>query len=744
MITGFINEIKQQQERSKVTKIAEKIRKDGGFDSNAYWKYEEKMKGKKKETATAMKDENGKIEEDPEKIKEIHRKYFEKLLKDREPEGLEEKELEELKEKCINIMKKAANRIEIKSVSDEEYEAMKKKLKKKKAPDLEGWRYEWVENAGKDLEESIKIMMNETLRSKEPPKEWKGMRIKVTTKNKKKKMEMEYKRGLFLTNIISKCVEKVLLNRRQETIKNSMQPFQNGGTEGRGPCDNLFIANNVIEDYRDREENLYLLFADLEKCFDKLHLKDCIIELVEAGVPVEEAIFIYEMNRNVEAEVDTPVGVTDKIYIEEAVRQGTVLGPPLCGVSTNRLNKMGENGAIVLNKTEIQSPIFVDDILGMGGKKEVENVGDKMKGLEKTKKFQFNNKEDKTEVLAMKFSKKEVEEVKIEVRKGKVGRTRSYKYLGDHYNEKGCNIHKIRKRMVKAKYMACEVKRMGSTKRVGKAATMVRLMLMEVVIKPTLLANTETWCKVGEKEANEWKKWQYMVLRVLMEQKKGTPYWGIIAETGSWPYKYIVMYKMFMFVHNLVNSDESRIARKILMEQSKTTINNNNYYNTIRKAAEKLGVDVGIKQLEKVKKSSWKTTLKKAINKQILNEIGEEVATKTKMRFISKTSMEPEEYVKKLNMKEVSTIMRLKLNMVETKSNYPNGDDRRCIMCGEEDETTEHLFKCPKYRTLSGHKLVWSDEGEHWTDLSWLKEAAQVVERIEEIRKREIERQNSK
>ena len=151
-------------------------------------------------------------------------------------------------------------------------------------------------------------------------------------------------------------------------------------------------------------------------------------------------IFIYEMNRNVEAEVDTPVGVTDKIYIEEAVRQVTVLGPPLCGVSTNRLNKMGENGAIVLNKTEIQSPIFVDDILGMGGKKEVENVGDKMKGLEKTKKFQFNNKEDKTEVLAMKFSKKEVEEVKIEVRKGKVGRTRSYKYLGDHYNEKGCNM----------------------------------------------------------------------------------------------------------------------------------------------------------------------------------------------------------------------------------------------------------------------------------------------------------------
>ena len=220
-------------------------------------------------------------------------------------------------------MEKATKGIEIKSVSKKEYETMKKQLKKKKAPDQEGWRYEWVESAGKDLEKSIRKMMNAMLKHRKPAEEWRAMRIKVTTKKKKKKMEMEFKRGLFLTNIISKCVEKILLMRRQDALMESMQPFQNGGTKGRGKEDNLFILNNVIEDYRERKENLYLLFADLEKCFDKLHLKDCIIEIVEAGVPVEEAMFIYQMNRNIVAEVDTPVGVTNKINIEEAVRQGT-------------------------------------------------------------------------------------------------------------------------------------------------------------------------------------------------------------------------------------------------------------------------------------------------------------------------------------------------------------------------------------------------------------------------------------
>ena len=687
-----------------------------------------------------MKDEDGKIQEDPEKVKEIHKRYFEKLLKDREPEGKEEKELEDLKEKCIRAMEKAASRIEIQSVTEEEYETMKKQLKKKKAPDQDGWRYEWVENAGEDLEKSIRKMMNVMLKSKKPPKEWKRMRIKVTTKNKKKKMEMEYKRGLFLTNIVSKCVEKVLLNRRQEAIKKDMQPYQNGGTKGRAPCDNLFITNNVIEDYRERGENLYLLFADLEKCFDKLHLKDCIIEVVEAGVPVEEAIFIYEMNRDIEAEVDTPVGLTNKIHIEEAVRQGTVLGPPLCGVSTNRINKMGKNGGIILNKTEIQCPIFVDDIIGMGGKVEVEDVGDKMNGLEKTKKFQFNNKKDKTEVLAMKFNKKEeIQTVTIDVRKGRIGRTENYKYLGDHYDERGSNIYKIQKKMERAKYMAYEVKRMGSAKLVGRAAAMVRLLLNDMIVKPTLLSNTETWCKVGKLEEDEWKKWQYQVNTIIMEQKMGTPYWGIIAETGIWPYQYIVEYKMLMFAHTLVNSDEDRIARRVLIEQSKSTTTDN-YYNDIKAKANKFGVDVSIEILEETSKSQWKRTIKQNIVKQILMVIKSEAETKTKMRFVVKNNMEPEIYIKKLRMTEVATIMRLKLNMVDTKSNFPKGDDRLCIMCGETDETTEHLFQCRRYQELTGHNLRWNDNGDHWNDLQWLKEAAHVVERIEEIRDREIKR----
>ena len=78
------------------------------------------------------------------------------------------------------------------------------------------------------------------------PKEWHQVTIKSISKNLRKKMEMQYKRGLFLSNIISKCTERITLNRRQEAIEASVKPMQFGGITSVSVSDNLFIFNNVI------------------------------------------------------------------------------------------------------------------------------------------------------------------------------------------------------------------------------------------------------------------------------------------------------------------------------------------------------------------------------------------------------------------------------------------------------------------------------------------------------------------
>ena len=46
-----------------------------------------------------------------------------------------------------------------------------------------------------------------------------------------------------------------------------------------------------------------------------------------------------------------------------------------------------------------------------------------------------------------------------------------------------------------------------------------------------------------------------------------TPYIGILMETGIWPIKEKIEYQTLMLYHNLINSDEERVAKLLVREQ---------------------------------------------------------------------------------------------------------------------------------------------------------------------------------
>ena len=56
----------------------------------------------------------------------------------------------------------------------------------------------------------------------------------------------------------------------------------------------------------------------------------------------------------------------------------------------------------------------------------------------------FVNNKDKTEILIVKNNEKEKEEkIEIDLRKGVIGTTEGYKYLGNHYNKEVDNKENI-------------------------------------------------------------------------------------------------------------------------------------------------------------------------------------------------------------------------------------------------------------------------------------------------------------
>jgi hypothetical protein len=236
---------------------------------------------------------------------------------------------------------------------------------------------------------------------------------------------------------------------------------------------------------------------------------------------------------------------------------------------------------------------MVDDMAAIGRKTVIKNMEPKMKHLEDTKKYTFNNEKGKSEIMRMELSRKKKNKETnpvVRVKKGEIGYTDKYKYMGDQYDKTGRNMPKIEKKMEKRNFIAAEVKRMGSYKEVGEADTSVRMLQIETMVKATLLFNTESWVNVTKLEMAKIDQNHYEFLRKVFEQKKHVPYYGLLAETGYWPFSYVVIYKRIMFYHHMINSDERRIARRMVVNQMKMEEEKKNWYASVKEWLDRLGM----------------------------------------------------------------------------------------------------------------------------------------------------------
>ena len=69
---------------------------------------------------------------------------------------------------------------------------------------------------------------------------------------------MDNKRGLFLTEVVSKLYEKVLKNRNTENIYNYISDYQSGGMKNRSKGDNILILSEVLRQNKRLNRKTYI------------------------------------------------------------------------------------------------------------------------------------------------------------------------------------------------------------------------------------------------------------------------------------------------------------------------------------------------------------------------------------------------------------------------------------------------------------------------------------------------------
>ena len=84
-----------------------------------------------------------------------------------------------------------------------------------------------------------------------------------------------------------------------------MSEMQTAGKKQRSTMSNIVIVSAIIEQRRIEKNNAYIFFADAVKCFDKLWLQDCIIELAKLGCNKNDLKILYKLNETAQVKINT-------------------------------------------------------------------------------------------------------------------------------------------------------------------------------------------------------------------------------------------------------------------------------------------------------------------------------------------------------------------------------------------------------------------------------------------------------
>ena len=154
--------------------------------------------------------------------------------------------------------------------------------------------------------------------------------------------------------------------------------------------------------------------------------------------------------------------------------------------------------------------------------------------MEEKKHITVNTDVGKSAVMYIKGRKEKNERtINEEVKKGRINKVDEYKFLGTWISEKGymTNIEKIKK---KVPAMVSTTKNIGCASEVGIMTIPVRMELLEAAIIRVYCTTTWKPFPLTKKEMDELESILHNILVQLLEMPTGTPYNGILMETGIW------------------------------------------------------------------------------------------------------------------------------------------------------------------------------------------------------------------
>ena len=345
-----------------------------------------------------------------------------------------------------------------------------------------------------DLDDIILEYANKLLIENMKPDQWSEIDLLPIPKSGDLGETINY-RGISLSSLVTKVVNKMILYRIQPKIDKHLRPNQNGFRPGRSTTAHILALRRLIEGVKSHNKKAIILFVDFRKAFDSIH-REMMMKILKAyDIPPNLLRTISKLYEDTRVRVITPDGETEFFKIIAGVLQGDTLAPYLFAivldyVLRNTFSGREEELGFKLQKRKSRRvpPVvvtdldFADDLALLS--EEIEQAQEVLKRLEEEAcKVGLHCNAKKTEIQAFN------QETPVIV-KAKDGTTlkvvQNFKYLGawTESTEKDLSVRKA------LAWSACHKLRKIWTS--GLSAN-IKVRLFVATVESVLLYGAETW-----------------------------------------------------------------------------------------------------------------------------------------------------------------------------------------------------------------------------------------------------------
>ncbi|BHF85662.1 hypothetical protein SprV_1002883400 [Sparganum proliferum] len=199
-----------------------------------------------------------------------------------------------------------------------------------KAPGSDAIPAEVYKHGDPQLMDHLTALFQQMWHQGEIPQDFKDATIVHLYKRKGNRQICDNHRGISLLNIAGKIFARILLNRLNNRLEQSLLPeSQWGFRRHRGTTDMIFATRQLQEKCQELRAHLYSTFLDQTKAFDTVNREGLWKIMQKFGCPERFTQIVCQLHDGMMARVTDNGAVSEAFAVTNGVKQGCVLAPIL-------------------------------------------------------------------------------------------------------------------------------------------------------------------------------------------------------------------------------------------------------------------------------------------------------------------------------------------------------------------------------------------------------------------------------